>query len=105
MIEQRWCTTDGTSWTLSHDKYWANIELSLDNTHYFASVGSRKYRPEELSLEELNQDYWSGDFDCLKKAKAACLQHITEVIGDLTRSLQVSPYEGIFDRENYDDQS
>ena len=105
MIEQRWCTTDGTSWTLSHDKYWANIELSLDNTHYFASVGSRKYRPEEMSLEELTEDYWSGIFDCLKKAKAACLQHITDVIDDLTRSLQVSPYEGIFDRENYDDQS
>ena len=105
MIEQRWCTTDGTSWTLSHDKYWANIELSLDNTHYFASVGSRKYRPEEMSLEELTEDYWSGIFDCLKKAKAACLQHITEVIDDLTKSLQVSPYEGIFDRENYDDQS
>ena len=105
MIEQRWCTTDGTSWTLSHDKYWAHIELSLDNTHYFASVGSRKYRPEEMSLEELTEDYWSGIFDCLKKAKAACLQHITEVIDDLTKSLQVSPYEGIFDRENYDDQS
>ena len=105
MIEQRWCTTDGTSWTLSHDKYWANIELSLDNTHYFASVGSRKYIPEEMSLEELTEDYWSGIFDCLKKAKAACLQHITDVIDDLTKSLQVSPYEGIFDRENYDDQS
>ena len=105
MIEQSWCTTVGTSWTLSHDKYWANIELSLDNTHYFASVGSRKYRPEEMSLEELTEDYWSGIFDCLKKAKAACLQHITDVIDDLTKSLQVSPYEGIFDRENYDDQS
>ena len=105
MIEQRWCTTNGTSWTLSHDKYWANIELSFDNTSYFASSGSLKDRPEELSLEELSQDYWFGEFDCLKKAKAACLQHITEVIDDLTRSLQVSPYEGIFDRENYDDQS
>ena len=105
MIEQRWCTTDGTSWTLSHDKYWAHIELCLDNTHYFASVGSRKYRPEEMSLEELTEDYWSGIFDCLKKAKEACLQHITNVIDGLTKSLQVSPYEGIFDRENYDDQS
>ena len=105
MIEQRWCTTDGTSWTLSYDKYWAHIELSLDNTHYFASVGSLKDRPEEMSLEELTEDYWSGIFDCLKKAKAACLQHITDVIDDLTKSLQVSPYEGIFDRENYDDQS
>ena len=105
MIEQRWCTTDGTSWTLSHDKYWANIELSLDNTNYFASVGSRKYRPEEMSVEELIEDDWGGTYDCLKKAKAACLQHITEVIDDFTRSLQVSPYEGIFDRENYDDQS
>ena len=105
MIEQRWCTTNGTSWTLSHDKYWANIELSLDNTHYFASVGSLKDRPEEMSWEEFNEDCWSHTYDCLKKAKAACLQHITEVIDNFTRSLQVSPYEGIFDRENYDDQS
>ena len=106
MIEQRWCTTDGTSWTLSHDKYWAHIELSLDNTSYSASTGSLSYRPpEELSWDELNEGSWTETFDCLKKAKAACLQHITEVIDDLTRSLQVSPYEGIFDRENYDDQS
>ena len=105
MIEQRWCTTDGTSWTLSHNKYWAHIDLSLDNTTYYASTGSLKYMPEEMSLEELNQDYWSDEFDCLNKAKAACIQHITEAIDEVTKSLLVSPYEGIFDRENYDDQS
>ena len=105
MIEQRWCTTNGTSWTLSHDKYWAHIELSFDNTMYFASTGILKDRPEAMSVEELVEGDGGGTYDCLKKAKAACLQHITEVIDDLTRSLQVSPYEGIFDRENYDDQS
>jgi hypothetical protein len=106
MIEQRWCTTDGTSWTLSHGKYWAHIELSFDNTNYFASTGSLKDRPpEELSWDELNEGSWAGEFDCLKKAKAACIQHITKAIDEVTKSLQVSPYEGIFDRENYDDQS
>jgi len=103
MIEQRWCTTDGTSWTLSHDKYWAHIELSFDNTSYFAITGSLKDRPpEELSWDELNEGSWFETFDCLKKAKAACIQHITKMIDDLTRSSQISPYEGIFDRENYD---
>ena len=106
MIEQRWCTTDGTSWNLSHDKYWAHIELCLDNTSYFAFTGSLKDRPpEELSWDELNEGSWTETFDSLKKAKAACIQHITETIDDLTRSLQVSPYDAIFDRENSDDQS
>ena len=105
MIEQRWCTTDGTSWTLSNDKYWAHIELSLDNTHYFASVGSLKYRPEEMSLEELNRDYWHGEFDCLKKAKESCIWTILNKEEQAKAIASVSGYEGIFDRENYDDQS
>lgn len=100
MIEQRWCTTDGTSWTLSHDKYWANIQLSCDNTSYFATTGSLKDRPEEMSWEEFNKDCWSYTYDCLKKAKAACIQHITERLNDVTKALHVSPCE-----ENYDDQS
>ena len=105
MIEQRWCTTNGTRWTLSHGNYWAHIDLSFDNITYYASTGSLKYMPEEMSLEELNQDYWADEFDCLKKAKSACIQHITEAIDEVTNSLLASPYEGIFDRENYDDQS
>jgi hypothetical protein len=106
MIEQRWCTTDGTSWTLSHDKYWAHIELSFDNTSYFASIGSVKDRPlEELSWDEINKDDWSGDFDCLKRAKAACIWSILNKKEQAEAIASLSPYEGIFNRENYDDQS
>jgi len=106
MIEQRWCTTDGTSWTLSHEKYWAHIELSFDNTSYFASIGSVKDRPlEELSWDEINKDDWSGDFDCLKRAKESCIWAILNKKEQAEAIASLSPYEGIFDRENYDDQS
>lgn len=104
MIEQRWCTIEGTSWTLSHDKYWANIELSFDNTSYYASVGTLKDRPEELSFEELSQDYWFGEFDCLKKAKESCIWTILNKEEQAEAIASFIPYEGIFDREN-DDQS
>ena len=106
MIEQRWCTTDGTSWTLSYGKYWAHIELSFDNITYYARTGSVKDRPlEELSWDEINKDDWSGDFDCLNRAKESCIWAILNKEEQAEAIASLSPYEGIFDRENYDDQS
>jgi hypothetical protein len=80
--------------------------LSFDNTNYFASIGSVKDRPpEELSWDQLNKDDWSGDFDCLKRAKESCIRAILNKKEQAEAIASLSPYDGIFDRENYDDQS
>lgn len=83
-----------------------HIELSFDNITYYASTGSLKDRPpEDLSWDELNKDDWSADFDCLKRAKESCIWAILNKEEQAEAIASLSPYDGIFDRENYDDQS
>jgi glutamine cyclotransferase len=72
----QWSTVDGTLWSMTQGKHWAEIELSLDDTIYHASVG--------MFQDEYNfiwdNDRWNGDFDSLEKAKTACIQEIQKFI-------------------------
>lgn len=88
MIEQKWCTTDGTSWTLSHGKYWARIELSFDNTCYSAWWG----RLDSCLSGKIYDEALDLPFDCLKKAKAACVRAIKRSADAYVElSLEVEP--------------
>lgn len=67
MIEQRWCTIDGKSWTLTVGDINAIVWLWDDEKTY----GANLWWPNGDSSSE-------GEFDCIKKAKAACLEAIED---------------------------
>jgi hypothetical protein len=96
MIEQRWCTTDGRSWTLSHGKYWAYVEIIDINNTYLANTGIITEKPVELSWYDFHNNLWSGTFDCLKKAKSACIESIedAEDIAD-AEAILADPYDTV----------
>ena len=71
MIEQRWCTTDGTSWTITIGDKMASVWLRLNNTNYYANVWQINNTPVSFTR--------FGEFDCIKEAKKACLDEIERI--------------------------
>lgn len=66
-IDGVWTTTDGNSWKIRVEEHAALVWLHKDEKTYLTNVflgdGSLKF---------------PGQFDCLKKAKAACLEAIAD---------------------------
>jgi len=81
-----WTTTDGHSWKIRVEEHAALVWLHKDESTYLTNVflgdGSLKF---------------PGKFDCLKKAKAACLeaiadtQHAVNTIEALVAEDEVAP--------------
>jgi len=66
MIAQNWCTIDGKSWTMTQGDEKAIVELMSDEKTYLAIV-------------RCNEDSCStGTYDCIKKARKACIDEIAE---------------------------
>lgn len=66
MIDQRWCTIDGKSWYLAIGDEKATVELMSDEKTY-------------LTIVWCNEDSCNtGTYDCIKKAKKACMDEIAE---------------------------
>ena len=80
----QWSTIDGTLWSMTQGRHWAEIELSLDDTIYHASVGM--FQDECYIIwnndcpDIIWENRWDGDFDSLEKAKTACIQEIQKFI-------------------------
>lgn len=70
MIEQRWCTVEGKEWTLTIGDKTAIVWLDLDEKTYNTNV----WWPNGDSA-------FHGSFDCIKKAKAACIEAIEDAEG------------------------
>ena len=67
MIGQRCCSIDGKSWSSVVGEITANVWLLTDETTYVASISKVNEYP-----------CWGDTFDCLKTAKAACLEAIDD---------------------------
>lgn len=70
MIDQRWCTIDGKSWSLTIGDKTASIRLWSDNTTYGACVWQINHYPTTLTNLDTCND--------IKVAKAACIKKIAE---------------------------
>lgn len=67
MIGQRWCSVDGKSWSRVVGEITAYVWLLEDETTYRSLTWQTDF----------NSDF-HGHFDCLKKAKAACIEAIED---------------------------
>jgi hypothetical protein len=79
MIEQRWCTTDGRSWSVAIGDKTASVWL-IDEEFYGARVWCIDDMPTTLSH--------LGEFDCIKKAKSACIEAI-----EAAEAILADPYD------------
>ena len=70
MIDQRWTTIDGKSWSLTIGDKTASIRLWSDNTTYGACVWQINHYPTTLTNLDTCND--------IKVAKAACIKKIAE---------------------------
>jgi uncharacterized protein YciI len=61
-----WTTIDGRSWKFTSGLYTALVWLHIDEKTYHTNV----YADDEI--------LFPGPFDCLKKAKSACLEAIRD---------------------------
>lgn len=77
MIDQRWSTINGREWIVSAGNMQAIVCLMPDETTY------------KTNLWWLNGDSaFLGDFDCLRKAKAACMEELEDA-EDLADAISV----------------
>ena len=67
MIEQRWCTIEGDKWTLTMGDRTAIIWLLDDEETYLANI-----------WQVDGDSAFNGEFDCIKKAKAACMEELED---------------------------
>ena len=66
--QQRWCSIDGKSWTTVVNDITAIVWLDEDEKTYKTNL----WWPNSDSA-------FAGDYDCIKKAKEACLEAIEHV--------------------------
>lgn len=71
MIDQRWTTIDGRSWRLTNGDWMASIMLGKSEKGYYARIN-------DLSASHGTPPIMLKEFNCLKKAKAACIKRIAE---------------------------
>ena len=71
MIDQRWTTIDGKSWSLTIGDKTAQVWLWLDNTTYGTCICQINNIPATLATLDT--------YDDIKKAKQACLDEIERV--------------------------
>lgn len=74
MIDQRWTTVDGKTWTLGKDKYRARIEL-IEDIFYAATV-------EQMTIEGGWEDLVSY---ATFQTRADAEEHVLQVIDRLTQ--------------------
>ena len=72
MIEQRWCTTDGTSWSITTGDKMAHVRLLEDDATYASGVWI-------LGEEDWEGHGFLGTCDCIKEAQKACLDEIERI--------------------------
>lgn len=71
MIDQRWCTIDGKSWTLTQGDWLATVYLCSDEKKY--SIFVKKLDPY---IDDVLPAH--GYFNCIKTAKSACIEVLAE---------------------------
>lgn len=71
MIEQRWTTTDGRTWSITIGDKTAQVWLWLDNTTYGTCIWQINNAPTTLTCLDT--------YDDIKEAKQACLDEIERV--------------------------
>lgn len=64
MIDQRWTTIDGKSWTIATGNKKARIRLMMDEKTYMTTTW----------LDSDSRIH--GTYDCIKRAKQACIDQI-----------------------------
>lgn len=70
MIDQRWTTTDGRTWSITIGDKKAQVWLWLDNTTYGTCIWQINNAPTTLTCLDT--------YDDIKVAKAACIEVLAE---------------------------
>lgn len=85
MIQQRWCSIDGKTWTTTVGEIKAVVWLE-DN--------EKTYRTNLWWANGASS--WEGDYECIKEAKAACIDAIedAEDIAD-AEAILADPYDTV----------